>query len=283
MIKPIALSATHMECQDLKETVPVLTELLAFEKLGEAPGEVKLKHPNSDWLLYVHETAGDAPPKQMHNHWGVRVTTTEEVDRAYEYLKTNKEKYRIKQIAQPLFNHGSYSLYFLEPGTNGWEIECYEAALRKESMAKRAGGVYAPHWTTPYPAERFPGRGYVPQAFTHGTLACEDMEVSKRFYADTLGLETHQANPNVFYIKHPHTKCYVVCAKRQDFKRFSPNFRFTITVDGLDEVAAAHGWLKAAAKERGVSELSDMKTSGSVASFLVADPDHNWWEVTSPN
>ena len=283
MIKPIALSATHMECQDLKETVPVLTELLAFEKLGEAPGEVKLKHPNSDWLLYVHETGSDAPPKQMHNHWGVRVATTEEVDRAYEYLKTNKEKYRIKQIAQPLFNHGSYSLYFLEPGTNGWEIECYEAALRKESMAKRAGGVYAPHWTTPYPVERFPGRGYVPQAFTHGTLACEDMEVSKRFYADTLGLETHQANPNVFYIKHPHTKCYVVCAKRQDFKRFSPNFRFTITVDGLDEVAAAHGWLKAAAKERGVSELSDMKTSGSVASFLVADPDHNWWEVTSPN
>jgi catechol 2,3-dioxygenase-like lactoylglutathione lyase family enzyme len=283
MIKPIALSATHMECQRLKETVPVLTELLAFEKLAEASGEVKLKHPNSDWLLYVHETDGDAPPKQMHNHWGVRVATTGEVDKAYEYLKANKEKYGIKQIAQPLFNHGSYSLYFLEPGTNGWEIECYEAALRKASMAQRAGGVYAPHWTTPYPAERFPGRGYVPQAFTHGTLACEDMETSRRFYTDSLGLETHQANPNVFYIKHPHTKCYVVCAKRQDFKRFSPNFRFTITVGSQDEVAAAYGWLKAAAKERDVSELGEVRTSGSIASFLVADPDHNWWEVTSPN
>ena len=48
MIKPIALSATHMECQSLKETVPVLTDLLAFEKLAENPGEVKLKHPNTD-------------------------------------------------------------------------------------------------------------------------------------------------------------------------------------------------------------------------------------------
>ncbi len=283
MIKPIALSATHMECQSLKESVPVLTDLLALEKLAEKPGEVKLKHPNTDWVLYVHETGGEAPPKQMHNHWGVRVATTGEVDAAYEYLKANKEKYGIKQIAQPLFNHGSYSLYFLEPGTNGWEIECYESALRKESMARKAGGVYAPHWTTPYPAERFPGRGYVPQAFTHGTLACEDMEASRKFYTDTLGLETHQANPNVFYIKHPNTKCYVVCARRQDFKRFSPNFRFTITVGSQDEVATAHDWLKASVKERGVSELADVQTSASATSFLLADPDNNWWEVTSPN
>ena len=150
-------------------------------------------------------------------------------------------------------------------------------------MARKAGGVYAPHWTTPYPAERFPGRGYVPQAFTHGTLACEDMEASRRFYTDTLGLETHQANPNVFYIKHPDTKCYVVCARRQDFKRFSPNFRFTITVASSDEVTTAHDWLKTLAKERGVSELREVQTSGSASSFLVADPDNNWWEVTSPN
>ena len=283
MIKPIALSATHMECQSLKQTVPVLTDLLAFEKLAEGPGEVKLKHPNTPWLLYVHETGGEAATKQMHNHWGVRVATTGEVDAAYEYLKANKEKYGIKQIAQPLFNHGSYSLYFLEPGTNGWEIECYEPALRKQSMAQRAGGVYAPHWTTPYPAERFPGRGYVPQGFTHGTLACEDMEASRKFYTDTLGLETHQANPNVFYIKHPSTKCYVVCAQRKDFKRFSPNFRFTITVGSQNEVATAHDWLEASATERGISELGGVQTSGSVSSFLVGDPDNNWWEVTSPN
>ena len=81
MIKPIALSATHMECRSLEESVPVLTDLLAFEKLTEKPGEVKLKHPNTDWVLYVHETGGEAPVKQMHNHWGVRVATTGESTR----------------------------------------------------------------------------------------------------------------------------------------------------------------------------------------------------------
>jgi catechol 2,3-dioxygenase-like lactoylglutathione lyase family enzyme len=260
----------------------VLTDIVAFEKLAEKRGEAKLKHPNTDWVLYVHET-GEAPVKQMHNHWGVRVATTGEVDAAYEYLTAHKESYGIKQIGKPLYNHGSYSLYFLEPGTNGWEIECYESALRKESMALKAGGVYAPHWTTPYPAERFPGRGYVPQAFTHGTLACADMEASRKFYKDTLGLEAHQANPNVFYIKHPNTKCYVVCAKRQDFKRFSPNFRFTITVASQSEVAQAHDCLKASQTELGVSDLGELQTTGSVSSFLVSDPDSNWWEVTSPN
>jgi len=109
------------------------------------------------------------------------------------------------------------------------------------------------------------------------------MEASRKFYTETLGLEAHQANPNVFYIKHPNTKCYVVCARRQDFKRFSPNFRFTITVGSQDEVANAHDWLQRSQAELGVSELSDVQTNGSVSSFLVSDPDNNWWEVTSPN
>jgi catechol 2,3-dioxygenase-like lactoylglutathione lyase family enzyme len=283
MIKPIALSATHMECRNLKESVPVLTDLLAFEKLAESPGEAKLKHPNTDWVLYVHESGSEAPVKQMHNHWGVRVATSQEVDAAYEYLAANKEKYGIQQIGKPLFNHGSYSLYFVEPGTNGWEIECYEAALRKESMAQRLGGVRAPHWTMPYPEERFPGRGYVPQGFTHGTLACSDMKASWKFYTDGLGLEAHQANDHVFYIKHPNTKCYVVCAERNDFKRFSPNFRFTVTVASQNELADAHAWLSRSGGDIGIKELRPIQEDGPVSRFLLSDPDNNWWEVTSPN
>src|SRR5437870_13787585 len=92
MIKPIALSATHMECRSLNESVPVLTDLLAFEKIGELPGEVILKHPNTDWVLYVHESGGEAAVKPVHNHWGERVQTYEEVEAGYEYLIMKKEK-----------------------------------------------------------------------------------------------------------------------------------------------------------------------------------------------
>ena len=90
MIHTTALAATHMECRNLQESLAVMTELLAFEKMSEKPGEATLKHPNTHWKLVLHEAGPDAPAKPMHNHWGVRVVSPEEVDRAYEYLLAHK-------------------------------------------------------------------------------------------------------------------------------------------------------------------------------------------------
>jgi catechol 2,3-dioxygenase-like lactoylglutathione lyase family enzyme len=282
MLRSIGLTETHMECRSLKDSVPVVTDLLAFEKVGERPGEATFKHPNTPWLLTVHE-APEAPAKQMHNHWGVRVNTTEEVDAAYEYLTAHKDQYKIDQVGKPTYNHGSYSLYFLEPGTNGWEIECYAEALRKDVWKTRVGGVRAPHWEESFPPERFPGRGYVPQGFTHGTLAVVDLKTSWDFYSQALGLEVHQANPHVVYVKHANTKCYVVCAVRGEYKTFSPNFRFTIAAESKDAVEEAHRSFAASGKEIGVTELGDLKRDGARSSFLLRDPDRNWWEIASPN
>ena len=137
MIQPIALAATHMECRNLQESMAVMTELLAFEKISEKPGEATLKHPNSPWVLILHEAGADAPAKPMHNHWGVRVMTTAEVDKAYEYLTAHKQQYKLGAIGKPTWSHGSYSCYFVEPGTNGWEIECYEDFSRKEAEERQ--------------------------------------------------------------------------------------------------------------------------------------------------
>jgi catechol-2,3-dioxygenase len=230
VVKPIALSATHMECRNLKESMAVMTDLLAFEKVSEKPREATLKHPNTDWLLILHEAGADAPAKPMHNHWGVRVMTTAEVDKAYEYLTAHKAEYKLGAIGKPTWSHGSYSCYFVEPGTNGWEIECYEDFARKEAAAQKFGGVKKPHWDRIYPAECFPGRGYVPQAFTHGTLVAHDLNVSRDFYTNVLGLEVHRFSTMVIYVKHPISKTFIVCAERKDFKVFSPNFRNTLTV-----------------------------------------------------
>jgi hypothetical protein len=120
--------------------------------------------------------------------------------------------------------------YFVEPGTNGWEIECYEAVNRKNAAAQSFGSVKTPHWTEVYPEERFPGRGYVPQGFTHGTLVAVDLEASHEFYAKVLGMEVHRFSSIVIYVKHPNTRTYIVCAERKDFKVFSPNFRNTLTL-----------------------------------------------------
>jgi catechol-2,3-dioxygenase len=283
MIKPVALSATHMECRNLTESMAVMTDLLAFEKIAEKPGEATLKHPNTHWLLVIHEAGPDAPTKQMHNHWGVRVATTQEVDKAYEYLNAHKTEYKLGQIGKPLWNHGSYSCYFTEPGTNGWEIESYEAVNRKESAKAKAGGVRGPHWTSPFPEERFSGRGYVPQGFTHGTLVAHDMNVHRKFYTEVLGLEVHQANDHVIYVKHPNTRTYIVCAERKEFKVFSPNFRNTLTVESNEAVRQAYRRLAEAGQALGVTELLPLQENGSSAAFYFRDPGTNCWEIASQN
>ena len=101
MIRTTGLAATHMECRDLKESMAVMTDLLAFEKISQKPGEATLKHPNTHWLLVLHEVP-DAPTKQMHNHWGVRVVNPEEVDRAYEYLVATRPNTSSAPLVSPL-------------------------------------------------------------------------------------------------------------------------------------------------------------------------------------
>lgn len=281
MLRPLGLTATHMECRDLRATLPVLTDLLAFETVAEEDGQVTLKHPNSDWRLVVHEGGPGAPEKEMLNHWGVRVTTRAEVDTAAEYLGAHQERYGIRLVRQPAFAHGSYSLYFLEPGTNGWEIECYEDALRKGKGSERLGGVWVSPWERPLPPERFPGRGYVPQAFTHGTLTCGDKAVSARFYTEALGLDVYHPTKQAMYLKAPDTKPYVVCVLRETRKRLSPSFRFTLALGAPAEVVSAHRWLGDAGGALGMTALGPLEGSGPAPSFVVSDPDGNWWEITA--
>jgi catechol 2,3-dioxygenase-like lactoylglutathione lyase family enzyme len=283
MIKPTALAETHMECRNLQESLKVLIDLLAFEKLSENPGQATLKHPNTHWKLVVHEAGPEAPAKPMHNHWGVRVVSPQEVDRAYEFLVAHKAEYKLGAIGKPTWSHGSYSCYFVEPGTNGWEIECYEAFNRKQATAERFGSVKMAHWDELLTEERFPGRGYIPQGFTHGTLVATDLEASKKFYTDVLGLDAHRFSDHVVYIKHPTTKTFVVCAIRQNAPVFSPNFRNTLTVASTDEVKAAYREFSASGKTLGVSELFGLEESDSVVSFCFRDPGSNCWEIAAAN
>jgi catechol 2,3-dioxygenase-like lactoylglutathione lyase family enzyme len=279
MIKPFTLSATHMECRNLGESMAVMTDLLAFEKISVNAGEATLKHPNTDWRLVLHEAGPDAPAKQMHNHWGVRVMTAGEVDRAYDYLTAHKAQYKLRAIGKPTWSHGSYSCYFVEPGTNGWEIECYEAINRKDAAAQSFGKVKMPHWTEIYPAERFPGRGYVPQGFTHGTLVAGDLEASHDFYAQVLGMEVHRFSSIVVYVKHPKTKTYIVCAKRKEFKTHSPNFRNTLSMGSRDAVRDAYREFNESGTQWGVRELFPLRETETGASFFFRDPGTNCWEI----
>src|SRR5205823_6151758 len=115
-----------------------------------------------------------------------------------------------------------------------------------------------------------PSRGYLPQAFTHGTLGCADAEAYGKFAEEVLGLEVHKAYANVRYLKHPAAKHFLVALQAPEPSNFSPNFRFTLQLDGPEAVELAHADLTSS-KPEGIAELRPVEIRDGTASFLLKD------------
>ncbi len=276
MLETTGLIAGHYECRSLDETLPVFTDILAMEIIERKAGEATLKHPNTDWRLIVHEGGAAAPEKTFDNHYGFRVASHQEVEAAWEFVEANKEKYRLSKITKPQSAHFAYSIYFREPGGNHLEIEYYNPGGALHGRTHTAG-----HWDSALNSECFPGRGYVPQAFTHGTLQCDDVEKSRRFYVDVLGLEIAAGFSTAQYIKHPSTPWYVVVLQRSPRQYLAPVNRFTLQMSSAEEVQQTHREFETKQNEFGLTEVGKLENNNGKANFIFSDLDKNWWELTS--
>jgi catechol 2,3-dioxygenase-like lactoylglutathione lyase family enzyme len=276
MLKTTGLISGHYECRSFADTLPVFTDLLAMEVVERKPGEAALKHPNTDWRLIVHEGGPNAPEKSFDNHYGFRVGTHEEVEAAWKYVEAHKDKYHLSKITKPQSAHFAYSIYFREPGGNHLEIEYYNPGGALHGRAHTAG-----HWDNPLTTDRFPGRGYLPQAFTHGTLQCDNIEKSRRFYVEVLGLEIAAGFNIAQYIKHPSTPWYIVVLQRSPRQYLAPVNRFTLAMASVPEVEQAHHEFAINKQAIGIIELGDIHRANGKVNFIFSDLDKNWWELTS--
>jgi catechol 2,3-dioxygenase-like lactoylglutathione lyase family enzyme len=276
LLQPTGLAHGHYECRSLDETLPIFTDLMAAEIVGRAPGIAAVKHPNTDWLLVIHEGGEDSPRKPLGNHYGFRVADHTEVEAAYTYIKTNQKKYGITTISRPHASHFAYSIYMKEPGGNTLEIEYYNPGA-----AAHGRQVAARHWTTPLSADRFPGRGYVPQALSHGTLQARDKAVSDKFYTEVLGLDILGGGQRSTYIGHADTPWYIVVLPVPSKRPLAPVNRFTLTVASASAVRSAHDALSEGGKAMGIYSLGDLTEVGGEARFQLSDLDRNWWEISS--
>jgi catechol 2,3-dioxygenase-like lactoylglutathione lyase family enzyme len=276
MIKPVALVHGHYECRSLKQTVPILEELLALEIVSHSAGSMIMKHPNTDWLLALHETPG-APDKPHYHHYGVRVATDREVDNAYEYLRKRKNDLGLK-IIPPETRRIAHSVHFVEPGGNTWEIESYEGGAKKHGLSDEI----AYPWRSALLDSRFPDRDYVPQCLSHGTTSCVDLYKARRFYRSVLGLEVMHPFPDAdpYYIKHPSRPWYIVCLTIRG-KRIPSgvNQRFTLAVESNAAAADAHRWLSENAANFEIAEPEPMRQDSDRSTFTFTDPDANCWEI----
>jgi len=276
MLKTTGLIAGHYECRSLTETLPVFTDLLAMEVERKQAGEAILKHPNTEWRLIVHEGGPNAPDKGFDNHYGFRVGSHEEVAAAWQYIEAHKEQYRLSKITKPQSAHFAYSIYFREPGGNHLEIEYYNPGGALHGRSHTAG-----HWEKPLTAERFPERGYLPQAFPHGTLQCDNTEKSRPFYVEVLGLEIAAGFNMAQYIKHPSSPWYIVVLQRAPRQYLAPVNRFTLQLESKAAVEQAHHEFAAHGESIGITELRALETDNDKAHFIFSDLDRNWWELTT--
>jgi hypothetical protein len=125
----------------------------------------------------------------------------------------------------------------------------------------------AGHCDNPLNSERFAGRGYVPQAFTHGTLQCDDVERSRRFYFEVLGLEsppvsTPPITSNIQRRRGISSSCN---AARQ---YLSPVNRFTLQLGSAAEVEQAHREFVSQKNSLGPSEITDIGHADGTVNFI---------------
>ena len=276
MLKPIGLTEGHYECRSFDETLPIFIDLLALEVVERKDKHAVVKHPNTEWRLVVHEGGPNAANKPHTNHYGFRVGNSKEIPKAYEYLSDHKDQYKIKSVTKPHEAHFAYSIYFKEPGGNDLEIEYYNPAAIKHGRS-----IAAPHWKEPLGEEKFPGRGYIPQAMTHGTLNCDDKATNDRFLEEVLGLKIVGGGRMSTYIKHPDTPWYIVVLPTTHRDYLSPANRFTLKLATSEEVGDAHKKFSTNGKQIGIHELWDLEEENGRSFFIFSDISKNWWEVTS--
>ena len=282
VIQPTGLVHGHSECRYLDETIPVLLKVLALELLDRHERQAILKHPNTGWKLILHEGGAQVKDKPERNHYGVRVSNNQEVDNAYQYLLANKEKLGLKKVVKRKERDGSYSMFFVEPGGNYWEIESYENRHKAGLPA-----TIAYPWKTKLTEEKLPGCGYIPQAMTHGTMECINLAASVKFYKEALGLDviTHVPTVRPHDIKHHSTPWYVVSlevpAKNKHY--LTPLQRYTVAVESPAALAEAHRELNERREQFGLTAIEPIEESAQGYSFLLADLDRNWWEVAYLN
>lgn len=282
VLQPTGLVHGHCECRYLDESVPVLCRVLALDELERHGDLAILKHPNTGWKLIVHEGGADVKDKPERNHYGVRVSNNQEVDSAYQYLLANKDNLGLKKVVKRKERDGSYSMFFVDPGGNYWEIESYENR-HKAGLPE----TVAYPWKTKLTEERLPGCGYIPQALTHGTMECTDLAASVRFYQEGLGLDvvTHVPTVRPHDVKHPATPWYVVSLevplKNKHYP--TPLQRYTLAVDSSAALADAHREFTERREDFAVADIADVREIPGGESFLICDRDRNWWEIAHLN
>ncbi len=118
-----------------------------------------------------------------------------------------------------------------------------------------------------------------PVRLSHGTLTCRNLDVSRRFYEEFLGLECVRHQKSAMVTSYGR-EWAIVCLEMGDKAQgTSALHHWGIDVASREEVDAAHA---EAVREKDRYELQKIQTVSDqhgTYGFYMQDRDGNWWEI----
>ena len=115
---------------------------------------------------------------------------------------------------------------------------------------------------------------------SHGTLESKDLDASRKFYAEFLGLEVVRTSPISLLVRlgGPNTIAVVLSANKKPMTMLNHN---GLDVETQAEVDAAHRIVEAEHAVWGLHKITRPVLQHGTYSFYFWDADENCWEILS--
>ncbi len=118
------------------------------------------------------------------------------------------------------------------------------------------------------------------QFLSHGTLESRDLEKTRRFYEEFLGLQVVQTSKISLMIRlgGEHTYAVVHNPRKEPMPRRSHN---GLDVASREEVDRCYEIIMAEKEQWGIGKVTSRGDRHGTYSFYFSDLDDNWWEILS--
>ena len=117
---------------------------------------------------------------------------------------------------------------------------------------------------------------------SHGTLESRDLEKTRRFYEECLGIEALRTSPRSLMIRlgGNNTIAVVENPRKADMPLLNHN---GLDVATREDVEHCHRVLEANKEKWGIAKITRPADQHGTYSFYFSDLDGNWWEIlTNP-
>lgn len=122
LTRGLYMSHGTLEIRDFSKSKAFFREVLGIEAYRHSPQSMFIRK-NAYMTVACVQTEEAAVDQGYENRWGVDVDSPEDVDRSYERLLAERDRYGVQEILLPSQKDTGYSFVLRDLNGNWWEIQ----------------------------------------------------------------------------------------------------------------------------------------------------------------